>query len=79
MNQSDEYIVTTQIENLKSSGRLYYIIDDSYIIDDEGEILYIPVNEDGNYSVTLHPQNNNYKYDLTVNLEIEKYNISEKE
>ena len=77
-NQSNNYTVTTTIKNLKSNARLFYTIGENNCTDSEGNDIYLDVNEDGIYNVTIPITNvNNYNFNLTVNLKTENNTVSE--
>ncbi|WP_323736891.1 Ig-like domain repeat protein [Methanosphaera sp. ISO3-F5] len=70
INQTEDYTISTNVENLNTPGILTYKIDDEYYTDDNGNIIRVNVDENGLYNISIAKRNiEKYEYNITVILE----------
>ena len=74
----NSYIINSQISNLNSNAKLSYTLDGKNYTDNDGNIIYINVDSNKTYNITIHPKNISHStYNLTINLDVDNYTYSE--
>ncbi|MBQ6218502.1 MAG: hypothetical protein IJJ47_02105 [Methanosphaera sp.] len=78
VKQTDVYNITSKIEGITTPARIHYQIDGIDYLDNEGNILYVDINQDTIYNTILNMADNDKdEYNITIFMQTEEYEVIE--